>query len=71
MEKLRTVEINVQNGVIKVNGIELINVSGFSLTFDKGLIQLDVTEHFYAGGEKIRPEHRRRKKHERSCEDQL
>lgn len=39
-----------------MNGIDLSNVSGFSLTFDKGLIQLEVTERFSADGTKMRPE---------------
>ncbi len=37
MEELRTVELDVQKGVFNVNGIDLSNVSGFNLTFDKGL----------------------------------
>lgn len=56
MEELRTVELDVQKGVFNVNGIDLSNVSGFSLTFDKGLLQLEVTECFSAGGTKMRPE---------------
>lgn len=56
MENLRTVELDVQKGVFNVNGIDLSNVSGFSLTFDKGLIQLEVTERFSADGTKMRPE---------------
>lgn len=56
MEELRTVELDVQKGVFNVNGIDLSNVSGFSLTFDKGLIQLEVTERFSADGTKMRPE---------------
>lgn len=56
MEELRTVELDVQKGVFNVNGIDLSNVSGFSLTFDKGLIQLTVTERFSADGSKMRPE---------------
>lgn len=56
MENLRTVEIDVQKGVFKVNGNDLSNVSGFSLTFDKGLFQLEVTERFSADGTKMRPE---------------
>ena len=56
MENLRTVEIDVQKGVFKVNGNDMSNVSGFSLTFDKGLIQLEVTERFSADGTKMRPE---------------
>lgn len=56
MEKLRTVELDVQKGVFNVNGIDLSNVSGFSLTFSKGLIQLEVTERFSADGTKMRPE---------------
>lgn len=35
MEELITVELDVQKGVFNVNGIDLSNVSGFSLTFDK------------------------------------
>ena len=54
MENLRTVELDVQKGVFNVNGIDLSNVSGFSLTFDKGLIQLEVTERFCADGTKTR-----------------
>lgn len=56
MEELRTVELDVQKGVFNVNGIDLSNVSGFSLTFDKGLFQLEVTERFSADGTKMRPE---------------
>ncbi len=56
MEELRTVELDVQKGVFNVNGIDLSNVSGFSLTFDKGLLQLEVTERFSADGTKMRPE---------------
>lgn len=56
MEELRTVELDVQKGVFNVNGIDLSNVSGFSLTFDKGLIQLEVTERFSADDTKMRPE---------------
>lgn len=56
MEELRTVELDVQKGVFNVNGIDLSNVSGFSLTFDKGLIQLEVIERFSADGTKMRPE---------------
>ena len=56
MEDLRTVELDVQKGVFNVNGIDLSNVSGFSLTFDKGLLQLEVTERFSADGTKMRPE---------------
>ena len=56
MEELITVELDVQKGVFNVNGIDLSNVSGFSLTFDKGLIQLEVTERFSADGTKMRPE---------------
>lgn len=56
MENLRTVEIDVQKGVFKVNGNDMSNVSGFGLTFDKGLIQLEVTERFSADGTKMRPE---------------
>lgn len=47
---------DVQKGVFNVNGIDLSNVSGFSLTFDKGLFQLEVTERFSADGTKMRPE---------------
>lgn len=56
MEELRTVELDVQKGAFNVNGIDLSNVSGFSLTFDKGLLQLEVTERFSADGTKMRPE---------------
>ena len=56
MEELRTVELDVQKGVFNVNGIDLSNVSGFRLTFDKVLIQLEVTERFSADGTKMRPE---------------
>ncbi len=56
MEELRTVELDVQKGVFNVNGIDLSNVSGFSLTFDKGLLQLEVIERFSADGTKMRPE---------------
>lgn len=56
MEELLTVELDVQKGVFNVNGIDLSNVSGFSLTFDKGLLQLEVTERFSADGTKMRPE---------------
>lgn len=56
MEELRTVELDVQKGVFNVNGIDLSNVSGFSLTFDKGLLQLEVIERFSADGSKMRPE---------------
>lgn len=56
MEELITVELDVQKGVFNVNGIDLSNVSGFSLTFDKGLFQLEVTERFSADGTKMRPE---------------
>ena len=56
MEELRTVELDVQKGVFNVNGIDLSNVSGFSLTFDKGLIQLEVKERFSADCTKMRQE---------------
>lgn len=62
MERLKTLELNVQEGKVIVNGVEKSGVSYFNLEFD-GIWSLTITENLRTSkedfcvksGKKIRP----------------
>ncbi|MBR1723421.1 MAG: hypothetical protein IJ723_00130 [Ruminococcus sp.] len=55
--KLKTVELDTEKGMLRVNGQELGDVNEFALSFKDGLFSLTFTSsaRFYATGKKRTP----------------
>lgn len=55
-EDLRTLELDVEIGKLKLNGRDYSNISSLELIFKDGVFQLNLTNSFYATGKKKAPD---------------
>lgn len=53
MQELKTLELDIEKGTLKVNGSDYSNVSFFALIFEHGVFKLSFRSDFFADGKRV------------------
>ena len=53
LAKLKTLELDVEKKILKVNGIDFSNVDRLTLSFIDGTFSLSVNQRYFANGNKV------------------